>query len=125
MNYNNYRTRYELINMLEQKNEMSKYVFSKMKHDLRKDLDREAACDWARGKCIKQYDDGTVIMLVPIVEAYFFTEKEKVIRIFEDLYEIKLPNSPYDCTGQAFTSWYKVFKRRGIWYAYHCISYDF
>lgn len=32
--------------------------------------------------------------------------------------------SMYDCTGQAFTSWYKVFERRGRLWAYHRIAFD-
>ena len=33
--------------------------------------------------------------------------------------------SMYDCTGQVFTSWYKIIKRNNKFYAYHCISFDF
>ena len=33
--------------------------------------------------------------------------------------------SMYDCTGQIFTSWYKIIKRNNKFYAYHCISFDF
>ena len=33
--------------------------------------------------------------------------------------------SMYDCTGQAFTNWYKIVKRNNKFYAYHCISFDF
>lgn len=33
-------------------------------------------------------------------------------------------NSQYDCTGCLFTEWFKVFRRRGRWYAYHCIGMD-
>lgn len=32
--------------------------------------------------------------------------------------------SPYDCTGQAVTNWYKVFPRGGGFYAYHSVSFD-
>ena len=32
--------------------------------------------------------------------------------------------SMYDCTGQVFTSWYKIIKRNNKFYAYHCISFD-
>lgn len=31
---------------------------------------------------------------------------------------------PWDCTGQAFTNWHKVVKRRGRWWCYHSISRD-
>ena len=33
--------------------------------------------------------------------------------------------SMYDCTGQVFTSWYKIIKRNNKFYAYHCIGFDF
>ena len=32
--------------------------------------------------------------------------------------------SMYDCTGQVFTSWYKIIKRNNKFYAYHCINFD-
>ena len=37
---------------------------------------------------------------------------------------LKSYNSPYDCTGQEFTNRYKVFRRRGHWFAYHSINRD-
>lgn len=33
--------------------------------------------------------------------------------------------SMYDCTGQVFTSWYKIIKRNNKFYAYHSIGFDF
>lgn len=33
-------------------------------------------------------------------------------------------NSPYDCTGQEFTNWFYLFRRRGYWFAYHSVSRD-
>lgn len=32
--------------------------------------------------------------------------------------------SMYDCTGQAFTNWHKVFVRRGRFWVYHSVSFD-
>lgn len=32
--------------------------------------------------------------------------------------------SAFDCTGQRFTSWYKLVERNGRWWAYHCILVD-
>lgn len=32
--------------------------------------------------------------------------------------------SVYDCTGQLFTVWYKIFKRNGKYIIYHCICRD-
>ena len=32
--------------------------------------------------------------------------------------------SLYDCTGQVFTNWYKIFERAGQFWAYHSMSID-
>lgn len=32
--------------------------------------------------------------------------------------------SQYDCTGQSFTAWHKLVKRRGRWWCYHRICLD-
>lgn len=32
--------------------------------------------------------------------------------------------SMYDCTGQLFTSWYKLFKRGNRFFAYHSVACD-
>ena len=32
--------------------------------------------------------------------------------------------SPYDCTGQEFTSWFHLFRRQGHWFAYHKVCRD-
>ena len=37
---------------------------------------------------------------------------------------IDRPNSPYDCTGKAFTSWYSIYRMHGEWIAYHHIALD-
>ena len=43
---------------------------------------------------------------------------------FEEFIEISVIPSMYDCTGQAFTNWYKIFKRRGQFWAYHSVVFD-
>lgn len=30
----------------------------------------------------------------------------------------------YDCTGQLFTSWHRLFKVNDLWICYHCVSMD-
>lgn len=30
----------------------------------------------------------------------------------------------YDCSGQRFTSWFKLFRRRDHWFAYHSVCID-
>lgn len=32
--------------------------------------------------------------------------------------------TPYDCSGQKFTNWFKLFRRQGHWFAYHSVSID-
>lgn len=32
--------------------------------------------------------------------------------------------TPYNCSGQKFTNWFKLFRRRGHWFAYHSVSID-
>lgn len=51
------------------------------------------------------------------------TEKDAV-QYFEDYERIEYQPSFYDCTGQLFTSWYKVFKRNDRFYVYHWIARD-
>ena len=43
---------------------------------------------------------------------------------FEQFMSCKYRPSPYDCTGQAMTNWFKVFPRNGRFYAYHSVSFD-
>ena len=50
-----------------------------------------------------------------LTEANFF---------FEQFMTCHYRPSAYDCTGQAFTNWFKVFPRNGGFYAYHSVSFD-
>ena len=60
--------------------------------------------------------------LVSIPDVFItFEEAEK---FFEEFIEISAIPSMYDCTGQAFTNWYKIFKRRGQFWAYHSVGFD-
>lgn len=43
---------------------------------------------------------------------------------FQEAEVIEPAYSAYDCTGRPFTSWFKVFQRRGHWYAYHSVGFD-
>ena len=55
----------------------------------------------------------------------YITTREEAIEYFEEYERLHYYPSPYDCTGQRFTSWYKVFRKpNGEWWHYHCISMD-
>lgn len=43
---------------------------------------------------------------------------------FNDNYYIHYYNRGYDCTGQLFTAWYRIFKTSGNWIIYHRICAD-
>ena len=121
--YNKYRTQYEVIHALEKNIGIPKPLIAQLKYDLRKRMEADAMYAYKEGHMVKQYNDGTIIVLVPILEAYFNLTTEDVARIFEEKYELR-PSYGYGCTGQPITCWYKLVKRRGLWYAYHCIGAD-
>ena len=120
---NKYRTQFEVIHALEKNIGIPKPLIAQLKYDLRKRMEADAMYAYKEGHMVKQYDDGTIIVLVPILEAYFNLTVEDVARIFEEKYELR-PSYGYGCTGQPITCWYKLVKRRGLWYAYHCIGAD-
>ena len=121
--YNKYRMQFETIHALEKNIGIPKPLIAQLKYDLRKRMEVDAMYTYKAGRMIKQYDDGTVIVLVPILEAYFNLTAEDVARIFEERYELR-PSYGYGCTGQPITCWYKLVKRQGLWYAYHYIGCD-
>ena len=43
---------------------------------------------------------------------------------FRDNCYLEAYNSPYDGTGQEFTNWVDLFRRRDHWFAYHSVSRD-
>lgn len=50
---------------------------------------------------------------------------EEANEYFEDYERIYYMPSPWDCTGQAFTSWYKIFRKPdGRYLAYHSVGRD-
>lgn len=58
-------------------------------------------------------------------DGFYGTEEEaNAADWFRDNCYLEAYNSPYDCTGQEFTNRYKLFRRRGHWFAYHSISRD-
>lgn len=52
-------------------------------------------------------------------------DMEEAKRFFERFMTYEYQPSPFDCTGQAMTNWFKVFPRNGGFYAYHSVSFDF
>lgn len=69
-------------------------------------------------------DDGIdgYVILIPLPRS--ITDEETAEEWFLENEYMERSNSPYDCTGQLFTSWYKIIERNGRFYAYHCIGRD-
>lgn len=51
------------------------------------------------------------------------TQEDAIDWFCEECY-IRPTCSAYDCTGKPFTNWFKVFRRRGHWFAYHSVLFD-
>lgn len=79
--------------------------------------DRE---EWEERKCVRNLGD-TCVYLIRLGEFKNLFEADDYFMWNE--YHEYIP-SAYDCTGQLFTNWYYIFKRHGIYYAYHSVSLD-
>lgn len=70
--------------------------------------------------CDYNYDSYKEIFTFPV----WVATKEEAENYF-NTYEYKTCKpSQYDCTGQHFTTYYKIFFRNGRWKVYHCVSVD-
>lgn len=51
-------------------------------------------------------------------------DKESASNYFIKYYYLHYTPTYYDCTGQRFTNWYKIYKMNNRWVAYHSVSVD-
>lgn len=87
-------------------------------------------------RCIRDYGhskvSGREIVMDNGIDGYvqkiqlpqFVESKEEAEEYMEENEKITMRLTPWDCTGQAFTNWYKVFNTNGSWRAYHSIGFD-
>lgn len=70
------------------------------------------------------HDDGDYYILkFPLPE--YIDSKEDAVEYFKEYEYIYYRPTYYDCTGQHFTSWYKIFQKPdGRFWAYHAIGID-
>lgn len=73
-------------------------------------------------RIIRDYGIDGYVELLPLPE--HLETVEDAVNYFEDYEYRHYYPSAYDCTGQAFTNWYKVFRRRGRFWAYHSVAVD-
>jgi hypothetical protein len=116
-NENDLRSAYEMLRVYKVLRALNLDCAIEMKRKIRAYQNRPEG----NKRIIKgDYDGMTVLVKLP---DYLETEAE-AIEYFENVETIEYRPSAYDCTGQAFTSWYKVFRRFGKFYAYHRICMD-
>ena len=92
-----------------------------LKRAMRKFMREQPPCrEWI----VKDYYDGSCIQLEQLPdELDSYTEGEVQEWFMWNRYMTATP-SQYDCTGQLFTNWFKLTRRRGHWFAYHSIGRD-
>lgn len=88
-----------------------------LKRDIRKFYKRPAV----EGLIVKDYGIDGGIMLIPLPEDL---TANNVDDYFMSRCYIHPTHSFHDCTGRPFTNWYKIIKRHGRYYAYHCVLFD-
>ncbi len=73
-------------------------------------------------RCIDDDPYGYYTMLIEAPE--HVVTRSDAEEWFHECEEMQYIPSQYDCTGQHFTVWYKLVKRRGRWYCYHRVGVD-
>ena len=94
-------------------------AFVAIKRRIRK-LNKEL-CDYLEeSRTIKCYEDGSVITR-EVLRANTMEEAEDE---FRNEHYIQYWDRGYDCTGQAFTEWHRIFKICDKYVLYHSIGVD-
>ena len=83
---------------------------------------KEDAALKARGRIVEDNGIDGYVALVELPDGLETLEEANAY--FEENMYMEVRESQYDCTGQLFTSWYKVFQRSGRFMAYHRVSCD-
>lgn len=73
-------------------------------------------------RLVKEYGIDGYIELVALPED--IDSEERANDYFHEYIYIEPVNSLFDCTGKAFTGWYKLFNRNSRFYAYHSVNMD-
>lgn len=112
------RQAYEFQRMIRQDGEHhSDALTISLKRAIREYTNR--SIDWVR--IVK--DDG-MDGYIELRKMPRFDSLEEADEWFKNCYYLEAQPSAYDCTGQRFTVWYKLFQRHGRWWAYHRVGVD-
>lgn len=118
--------------MIIRNSEEARFFWFMVKHEngiMDKDLVKEmkqAVRTWAHrpesiGRIFNEDVDGYTAVY-PLPER--INSKAEAVEFFEENERMTCRPSAYDCTGQLFTSWYKVIQKNGRFWVYHRVSRD-
>ena len=112
---------YEFMQMLTELKEVKDVpeAFVACKRRIRK-INKTFIDGLEENRVIKVYEDGSIIGRV-VLKADTMEHAEDE---FKDEHYIEYWDRGYDCTGQAFTEWHKIFKIRDKYVLYHSIGVD-
>ena len=115
---------YGLLKILEKEaiNQKENEKLQKLIVDYKKEIRAYVNKKASDRRIVKEYGIDGYIELIALPKR--LTDIENAIEYFEDVEKIYYRPTYYDCTGQAFTSWYKVFKRNDRFFAYHSVCFD-
>lgn len=113
------RMAYEMLGILKELGGRREGMEISIKRAIRKYSQRPST--WAIRRIVKDegIDGYTELIMLPA-----FDTLERAEVFFRDRHYIEATPSAYDCTGRCFTVWYKLFQRRGNWWAYHRVAMD-
>ena len=111
---------YSMIKLIKEHPEAPKYneVINGYKRDIRKYTHRPLP----DRRIIHEDGIDGYTALIELPEE--ITDLESAEEWFEYNERRECAPSIYDCTGQAFTFWHKIIKRRGRFFCYHHICFD-
>lgn len=122
-NDNDLKVAYEILNIYKElisehgKNERAEKRIAEQKREIRKFYKKSNDRRLVKDEGIDGY-----VLLIELPETLENMQDAK--DYFEMRETICAVPSIFDCTGQAFTSWFKVFERRGRFMAYHAVGFD-
>lgn len=133
---NDFRIYYEILNAMVDglkkgvgNPDLARVKIVEIKRELRRWAKRDPFIrDFGAGlrstcRIVHDYGMDGFIELVSIPQV--FGTLDAANEFFKDFIEIPCYYSMYDCTGRPFTTWYKLFERRGQFWAYHRVVFDF
>lgn len=88
------------------------------KREIRRFLNRPGKNE----RIVKDYGIDGYIILFPLPS--FVKSMNEAENYFEENCVIYARPSIYDCTGQAFTNWYKIVFRNNQFFVYHSVGFD-